>query len=87
MVVFASEQWAENPIDPLAEAFGASGGSVRIGRSITGGPDGEVRWTAVVANGSVTYLGGVHDDGDVTVTDKAKVATSILEGELSHNTG
>lgn len=85
MIAFASSAWADAPADPVAEAFAAAGGTGRIGRAITGGPDGEVRWTAVVADGAVTYEPGSVDGADVTFTDTAKVARAQLEGELDPN--
>lgn len=85
MTAFASAAWAESPVDPVAEAFASSGGAARIGRTITGGPDGEVRWTAVVDGGSVTYEPGSIDGADVTFTDTAKVALAQLRGELDPN--
>ena len=84
MIAFASAEWAAAPIDPVAEAFAAAGGSARIGRTITGGPDGEVRWTAVVADGAVVYEAGI-DEADVTFTDAAKAAIAQLRGELDPN--
>jgi hypothetical protein len=85
MVAFASLEWAEAPIDPVAEAFASAGGSARIGRAITGGPDGEVRWTAVVADGEVAYVPGSIDDAEVTFTDTAKAALAQVRGELDPN--
>lgn len=77
--------WAEAPMDPAAEALAASGGSIRLGRVITGGPDGEIRFTAVVADGSVAYLPGLADDVEVTLTDTAANARAMASGELDPN--
>lgn len=85
MIAFASNEWASSPADPVAEAYAAAGGAARIGRSITGGPDGEVRWTAVVADGAVSYEVGTIDGADVTFTDTAKVALGQLRGEIDPN--
>ena len=85
MVAFASAAWADQPIDPVAEAFAATGGRARIGRTISGGPDGEVRWTAVVADGEVSYVSGEVGDADVTFADTLKNAQAQLQGDLSPN--
>ena len=85
MIAFASADWAAAPVDPVAEAYAAAGGRARIGRALTGGPDGEVRWTAVVDGGSVAYETGTIDGADVTFTDTAKAALAQLEGELDPN--
>lgn len=85
MATYLSEVWAQAPVDPLAEAFAAAGGTVVLGRVITGGPDGEVRFTARVTAGSVTYESGVSDDAQVTLTDTAKNARALLAGELEPN--
>ena len=85
MVAFASAEWAAAPIDPVAEALASAGGSARIGRTISGGPDGEVRWTAVVAGGEVAYVPGSIDDAEVTFTDTAKVALAQVRGEVDPN--
>ena len=85
MTTFASKAWADAPIDPVAEAFAAAGGSARIGRTITGGPDGEVRWTATVGDGTVAYEPGSVDDADVTFADAAKAALAQVRGELDPN--
>ncbi|MEZ5139900.1 MAG: SCP2 sterol-binding domain-containing protein [Acidimicrobiales bacterium] len=85
MSAFASAAWASDPTDPVAEAFAAAGGAGRIGRTITGGPDGEVRWTAVVEPGAVTYEPGTVEGADVTFTDTAKAALAQLRGEVDPN--
>ncbi len=85
MVAFLSEAWAQAPVDAVAEAYAAGGGSAVLGRVITGGPDGEVRFTARIADGSVAYEAGVADDAQVTLTDTAKNARAQLAGELDPN--
>jgi putative sterol carrier protein len=72
-------------MDPAAEALAAAGGAIRLGRIVTGGPDGEIRFTAVVADGAVTYLPGLADDVDVTLTDTAANARAMASGELDPN--
>ncbi len=85
MTAFASAAWAAAPLDPVAEAFAAAGGAARIGRTITGGPDGEVRWTAAVADGAVAYEPGSVEGAEVTFTDTAKNALAQVRGELDPN--
>jgi putative sterol carrier protein len=85
VTTFASAAWAVDPIDPLVEAFAAAGGQAVIARSITGGPDGEVRYVASVAAGSVSYASEGFEDADVSFTDTRANALAIVSGELSPN--
>ena len=85
MSTYLTAAWTSDPMDPAVEALAAVGGSIRLGRVITGGPDGEVRYTAIAADGAVTYLPGTADDVDVTLTDTAANALAIVRGELDPN--
>ena len=85
MSSYLTAAWAADPMDPAVEALAAAGGTIRLGRVITGGPDGEVRYTAIAADGSVTYVPGVADDVDVMLTDTAANARAIVRGELDPN--
>ncbi len=85
MAVYLSKAWAEAPVDPLAEAFAAAGGEAVLGRVVSGGPDGEVRFTARIAGGAVAYQPDLAPDAQVTLTDTAKNARAQLVGELDPN--
>lgn len=85
MAAYLSAAWLEDPIDPAAEALAAAGDALRIGRIVTGAPDGEARFTAVVAGGAVTYAPGTAEDVEVTLTDTYPNAVAMLEGELDPN--
>ena len=85
MVAFLAKGWAAAPIDPLAEAAAAAGLSLRLARAFPGSPDGEVRYTATIADGSVSYAPGLDDDAEVTLTDTYRNACAMVEGELSPN--
>ena len=85
MVDYLSEAWLAAPVDPLAEAFAANGGSGTIARIVTKAPDGEVRFTAVVPDGGVRYAMGTAADADVSFTDTYANALAILRGELDPN--
>lgn len=84
MSEYLSQEWLENPRDPVAEAFAAFGASLRIGRIVSKAPDGEARFTAVVADGMVIYQPGV-DNAQVTFTDTYANALAQLSGELDPN--
>lgn len=85
MTQYLSPTWAEHPFDPAAEAYAAAGGTLRLGRVVTGGPDGDVRYTAVIGEGEVRYERGVVDDVDVTLTDTYANALAQARGELDPN--
>lgn len=86
MSAYLSADWAASPIDPLAEALADAGTrDLRIGRIVTKAPDGEVRFTAAVAGGSVTYEPGIDDDVEVTLTDTYPNALALARGELDPN--
>jgi hypothetical protein len=85
MTAFASAAWAADPIDPVAEAFAAAGGRAVIARAITGGPDGEVRYVATVADGAVAYGAEGFEGADVSFTDTKANALAMLAGDLSPN--
>jgi hypothetical protein len=73
------------PADPAAEALAAVGGSLVLGRIVTGGPDGEVRVTVRVADGAVTQEAGLSDEAEVVLTDTWKNLHAMAEGELDPN--
>ncbi len=78
-----SAAWVEAELrDPLAEAAAAAGLDVAFSRVVSGGPDGEVRYTARVAGGSVVYGTGAADDVDVALTDTCANAVQLLDGTL-----
>lgn len=85
MTAYLDSGWLASPTDPAAEALGATGTTLSIGRIITGAPDGEARFTARVASGEVTYEAGVPDDVDVTFTDTYANALAVLRGDLDPN--
>ena len=85
MAAYLSGAWLDQPTDPLAEALAPTGATVAIGRIISGAPDGEARFTAVVADGSVSYRAGVDDSVDVTFTDTYANAVAQLRGDLRPN--
>jgi hypothetical protein len=83
-VPYLSAEWLADPIDPAAEALAARGGALRVGRAISGAPDGEARFTAVVADGAVRYEEGI-DDAEVVLTDTCANATAMARGDLDPN--
>lgn len=85
MSAYLDAAWAASPVDPAAEALAATGATATIGRVVTGGPDGEVRFTARVADGSVTYEPGAADEVDVSLTDTYANALAALRGDLDPN--
>ncbi|MFN8016834.1 MAG: SCP2 sterol-binding domain-containing protein [Acidimicrobiales bacterium] len=85
MAEYLTAAWAEAPIDPLAEAAAEAGIAVRLAHAFTGAPDGEVRYTATAAGGTVTYEPGLAEDADVTLTDTYRNAVAMVAGELGPN--
>jgi putative sterol carrier protein len=84
VTAYLSSDWLADPVDPAAEALAALGGSLRIARVVTKAPDGEARFAAVVADGTVRYEAAI-DDPDVVLTDTYANALAILRGELDPN--
>jgi predicted lipid carrier protein YhbT len=85
MAAYLSDAWLDQPLDPAAEALAATGGTLTIGRIVSGAPDGEARFTATVADGAVTYQRGLDDSADVTLTDTYANAVAIVRGDLDPN--
>ncbi|WP_426573300.1 SCP2 sterol-binding domain-containing protein [Aquihabitans sp. McL0605] len=85
MAAYLSADWAAAPSDAAAEAYATTGATLSIGRIVSGAPDGEVRFTAKVADGAVSYEPGVDDAVDVTFTDTYPNALAIVQGELDPN--
>jgi hypothetical protein len=86
MARYLSAAWlASELVDPLAEAAAAAGATVAFSRAVSGAPDGEARYTARVAGGSVHYGLGLADDVDVALTDTYANARSMVRGELAPN--
>lgn len=86
MARYLSTEWLEDPTDPLAEAFARSGDAdLRIGRVVTKAPDGEVRFTSTVADGTVRYEVGTVEDAEITLTDTYASAVEMVRGALDPN--
>jgi putative sterol carrier protein len=85
MTGYLSTGWLDDAIDPAAEALAAQGGSAAIGRIVTGAPDGELRYTARIGGGTVSYEPGVADEVDLTLTDTYANAVALLTGEADAN--
>jgi hypothetical protein len=85
MTAYLSTAWLDEACDPAAEALAASGGTAAIGRIVTGAPDGELRFTARIADGTVAYEAGVADDVDLSLTDSYANAVDLLTGEADAN--
>lgn len=85
MADYLSEAWLAAPVDPAAEALAATGGEAVVVRVITGAPDGEARFVAEVAGGTVSYRQGGADDAALTLTDTYANAQAVLRGELDPN--
>lgn len=86
MARYLSTEWLDDPCDPLAEARARSGGgALRVGRVVSGAPDGDVRFTASIVDGEVRYEVGSVDDAEVTLTDTYPNAVALLRGELDPN--
>lgn len=81
MTAYLSQAWLdEGPRDAAAEALASAGGSGTVGRTISGAPDGELRYTARIADGSVAYEAGVADEVDLSLTDTYANAVAVLDG-------
>lgn len=85
MTAYLSTAWLDEAIDPAAEALAAQGGRSTIGRVVTGAPDGELRFTARIADGSVAYEPGLSDEVDLSLTDTYANAVALLTGEADAN--
>jgi hypothetical protein len=85
VTAYLSEAWLADACDPAAEALAASGGTATIGRIVTGAPDGELRFTARIADGTVSYEPGVPDEVDLSLTDTYANAVDLLTGEADAN--
>jgi len=85
VTAYLSTAWLDSPCDPAAEALAASGGTGTIGRVVSGAPDGEARFTARVADGTVAYEPGIPDEVDLTLTDTYANAVAILTGSEDAN--
>lgn len=84
-MAYLDAAWLAAPRDALAEAAAAAGVDVCLARAVSGAPDGEARYTARVAGGSVQYEAGLAEDADVTLTDTYAGATAQVRGELGPN--
>ncbi len=85
MSAYLGTAWLDQACDPAAEALAETGASATIGRIVTGAPDGELRYTARVDGGSVSYEPGVGDDVDLSLTDTYANAVALLQGEADAN--
>jgi len=85
VTAYLSEAWLGEATDPAAEALAAEGATAVIGRIVTGAPDGELRYTARIADGAVAYEAGTADEVDLTLTDTFANAKAILAGDEDPN--
>ncbi len=85
MTAYLSDAWLDELRDPAAEALAAEGGTATIGRIVTGAPDGELRYTARLADGTVAYERGVADEVDLSLTDTYANAVALLTGDADAN--
>jgi predicted lipid carrier protein YhbT len=85
VTAYLSTAWLDEARDPAAEALAVQGGSAVIGRIVTGAPDGELRYTAHIADGAVRYEPGVADDADLSLTDTYANAVALLTGDADAN--
>lgn len=85
MTAYLSSTWLDSPRDPAAEALAAAGATATIGRVVSGAPDGEVRYTARVADGAVAYEPGIPDEVDLTLADTYADAVALLDGSEDAN--
>jgi putative sterol carrier protein len=86
MTAYLSDAWlAAEPADPASEALAAAGGTATIARIVTGAPDGELRYTARIGGGAVTYEAGTIDEPDLSLTDTYANAKAVLTGDEDPN--
>jgi hypothetical protein len=85
VTAYLSAAWLDEACDPAAEALAADGGAATIGRIVTGAPDGELRYTARIADGAVSYEPGLADEVDLSLTDTYANAVDLLTGEADAN--
>jgi SCP-2 sterol transfer family len=80
---FLSEEWFSASRRVAGDATIADGVSGRVVCEVSGGPDGEVRCGAELADGRLeTWAPGVIDDPDLVLTTTAADAAAIQRGEL-----
>ncbi|MCU1371216.1 MAG: hypothetical protein JWO77_2410 [Ilumatobacteraceae bacterium] len=85
MTAYLSADWLAEACDPASEALAAAGGSATIARVVTGTPDGELRFTARIADGTVAYEAGSAEEADLSLTDTYANAVALLTGEADPN--
>lgn len=85
MTAYLSTDWLAQASDPASEALAAAGGSATVARIVTGAPDGELRFTARIADGAVAYEEGAAEDADLSLTDTYANAVALLTGEADAN--
>ena len=78
MARFLSPEW-------FAEAAGSDPGPalLTIRQVVTGGPDGEVRYTVRIGQAGVAIERDEPHDADVTFTETWETAEAIARGELA----
>jgi putative sterol carrier protein len=83
MATFLSQEWLDDERAASAKQPAVPGASARVQWIVTGGPDGEVRFTSIVEDGRVVeqQLGDL-DDADFTLTAPIALFTAIHEGEV-----
>ena len=83
MATFLSQEWHDAERAASAKQPAVPGASARVQWIVTGGPDGEVRFTQVVEDGRVVEQQlGDDASADYTLTAPIALFTAIHEGEV-----
>ena len=86
MATFLSQEWHDAERAASAKQPVVPGASARIQWIVTGGPDGEVRYTQVVEDGRVVEQRlGDEPDADYTLTAPMALFTAIHDGEVDES--
>ena len=86
MARFLTDEWfADLRAAASTEEVGkaAAGVELRLAQVVTGGPDGDRRYTVAVAGGTVDVRPGNGHPADATFTEDYETAAAIHRGDLS----
>jgi putative sterol carrier protein len=79
---FLTETWMADVVAALEATDAASGMSLRLQQTVTGGPSGDASFWTVFEDGKVSGGAGELADPDVTIFQDYETAVAIARGDL-----